>query len=254
MIYLLLVMTCLLGGGSLFLFALFLFLGSLEVVNLGLGIATALGFDAALSLAFFVQHSVMIRQSFRQRLSRILSEKYHSPVYTMVSGVFLLGVVFFWQSLDYHVLTLTGWLRLVARLIFFLAMAGFFWGVLSLGFFDPFGLKPFLPDRLPLPAQPQGLVVRGPYLWVRHPLYLCVILLIWSCPDVTADRLLFNILWTGWIIIGTRLEERDLLKTFGQAYRDYQQQVPMLLPCLRPLPPSLNSFCRQRSSPFIDGI
>ncbi|MEJ2068947.1 MAG: isoprenylcysteine carboxylmethyltransferase family protein [Syntrophobacterales bacterium] len=236
MIYLLVVMTSLLGGGSLFLFALFLFLGSLDLVNLGLDAATALGWDAGISLAFFVQHSVMIRQSCRRQLGRILSEKYHGLAYTMVSGVFLLGVVFFWQGLDYHLLTLTGWLRLVARLIFFLAMAGFFWGVLSLGFFDPFGLKPILPDRLALPAQPQGLVVRGPYRWVRHPLYLCVILLIWSCPDVTADRLLFNLLWTGWIIIGTRLEERDLVETFGQAYRDYQRQVPMLLP-YRPSPP-----------------
>jgi protein-S-isoprenylcysteine O-methyltransferase Ste14 len=235
--YLLVVMTCLLGGGSLFLFALFLFLGSLDLINLGLDAVMALGIDAGLSLAFFVQHSVMIRQSFRRHLARILSEKYHAPLYTMVSGVFLLGVVFFWQSLDYQVLTLTGWLRWAARFIFFVALAGFFWGVLSLGFFDPFGLKPFLPDRLALPAQPQGLVVRGPYLWVRHPLYFCVILLIWSCPDLSVDRLLFNILWTSWIIIGALLEERDLVATFGQAYRDYQQQVPMLLP-FRPPPSS----------------
>ena len=236
MIYLLVGMTSLLGGGSLFLFALFLFWGSLGLVNLGLDAAPALGLDAGLSLAFFVQHSVMIRQSCRRQLEHILSEKYHGPLYTMVSGVFLLGVVFFWQGIDYQVLTLTGWLRWGARLLFFLAFAGFFWGVLSLGFFDPFGLKPFLSDRLALPPQPQGLVVRGPYLWVRHPLYLCVILLIWSCPDVTADRLLFNILWTGWIIVGAWLEERDLVESFGQAYRDYQQQVPMFLP-FRPPPP-----------------
>jgi len=235
-IYLLAIMTSLLGGGSLFLFTLFLFLGSLNLVNLGLDAASALGLDAGLSPAFFVQHSVMIRRSCRRQLVRILPEKYHAPLYTMVSGVFLLGVVFFWQSLDYHVLMLTGWLRWVARLIFFLALAGFFWGVLSLSFFDPFGLKPFLPDRLALPPQPQGLVVRGPYHWVRHPLYFCVIVLIWSCPDVTADRLLFNLMWTGWIIIGARLEERNLVATFGQAYRDYQQQVPMLLPFRSPHP------------------
>jgi protein-S-isoprenylcysteine O-methyltransferase Ste14 len=236
-IYLLLIFTYLVGGGSLLLFALFLFLGSLDLVNLGLDATAALGFDAGLSLAFFVQHSVMIRQSCRRQLSRILSEKFHGPVYAIVSGVFLLGVVFFWQSLDYHLLTLTGWRRGLSRLFFFLAIAGFFWGELSLDFFDPFGLKPILPDRLAVPPQPQVLVRRGPYRWVRHPLYFFVIVLIWSCPDLTADRLLFNLLWTGWIIVGALLEERDLVKTFGQAYRDYQQQVPMLLPW-RPPPPS----------------
>lgn len=237
MIYLLLVLTYLVGGGSLFLFSVFLFMGSLDLVNLDLDAATALWFDAGLSLAFFVQHSFMIRKSFRQQVGRILSEKYHGPVYAIVSGVFLLGVVFFWQSLDYHLLTLTGWLRWLSRLLFFLAIAGIFWGVLSLGFFDPFGIKPILPDRFAIPTQPQVLVKRGPYHWVRHPQYLFVIVLIWSCPDLTADRFLFNILWTVWIIIGTLLEERDLVETFGQAYLDYQHQVPMLLPFRPPPPP-----------------
>jgi methanethiol S-methyltransferase len=144
-------------------------------------------------------------------------------------------VVIFWQPVDYPLLTLTGGLRWLARAVFFLALAGFFWGVASLGFFDPFGLIPILPDRYAIPNPQQGLVVRGPYRWVRHPLYFCVIWLMWSCPDLTADRFLFNILWTVWIIIGARLEERDLIATFGQAYLDYRQQVPMLLPFVPPL-------------------
>jgi protein-S-isoprenylcysteine O-methyltransferase Ste14 len=74
------------------------------------------------------------------------------------------------------------------------------------------------------------LTVRGPYRWVRHPLYLLVLIMIWSCPDLTLDRLLFNILWTVWIYIGALLEERDLVADFGDAYRHYQQKVPMLIP------------------------
>jgi protein-S-isoprenylcysteine O-methyltransferase Ste14 len=73
-------------------------------------------------------------------------------------------------------------------------------------------------------------VVRGPYRWVRHPLYLFMILMIWSCPDLTSDRLLFNGLWTVWIAIGSIFEERDLVSEFGNAYREYQRKVPMLIP------------------------
>jgi len=77
--------------------------------------------------------------------------------------------------------------------------------------------------------------VRGPYRWVRHPLYLFTLMMIWSYPGLTADRLLFNILWSGWVIIGSVLEERDLAAEFGQPYRDYQRTVPMLVPYrLRP--------------------
>jgi protein-S-isoprenylcysteine O-methyltransferase Ste14 len=65
---------------------------------------------------------------------------------------------------------------------------------------------------------------------VRHPLYFCVLVLFWANPDVTADRLLFNLLWTGWIYVGTLFEERDLVLEFGDVYRRYQKMVPMLIP------------------------
>jgi len=40
----------------------------------------------------------------------------------------------------------------------------------------------------------------------------------------------FNGLWTFWIISGTFQEERDLISSFGDAYRSYQRKVPMLIP------------------------
>jgi protein-S-isoprenylcysteine O-methyltransferase Ste14 len=85
-----------------------------------------------------------------------------------------------------------------------------------------------------------SFVVKGPYRWVRHPLYLFMTLMIWSCPDLTADRLLFNGLWTVWIVIGSILEERDLVLEFGDVYREYQQTVPMFIP--RRLEPAFKDF------------
>jgi len=80
---------------------------------------------------------------------------------------------------------------------------------------------------------PMPITVAGPYRWVRHPLYLFMILMIWSCPDLTADRLLFNLLWTVWVAIGSYFEERDLIIEFGDVYREYQKRVPMLIPLLK---------------------
>ena len=42
--------------------------------------------------------------------------------------------------------------------------------------------------------------------------------MIWSFPDWTSDRLLLNILWSGWIVLGARWEERDLVNNFGKPY------------------------------------
>jgi protein-S-isoprenylcysteine O-methyltransferase Ste14 len=54
--------------------------------------------------------------------------------------------------------------------------------------------------------------------------------MIWSYPDLTLDRLLLNVLFTGWVIAGILLEERGLVASYGDAYRRYQRKVPMLIP------------------------
>ena len=67
-------------------------------------------------------------------------------------------------------------------------------------------------------------------------MYFVVLLMIWSYPVLTADRLLFNVLWTLWIVLGAVLEERDLVADFGDDYREYQRTVPMLVPVKAPAP------------------
>ena len=164
-----------------------------------------------------------------RRLARVVPPHYHGVVYTIASGIVLLALLLLWQRAPREVLTLHGPLRWLARAAFFACIAGIVWSSRSLGSFDTFGFRPVLyrlrGKTLPAPR----LIVRGPYRWVRHPIYLFSILMIWSTPDLSADRLLFNALWTVWILIGTLLEERDLTAELGEAYRQYQREVPMLV-------------------------
>ena len=220
----------LLGGGTLMLFMLFLFIGPLKLVNLGLNGTTALWLNTSLCLAFFVQHSVMIRKSFRQRLARFISEKYDGAFFAIVAGVFLLVLIVFWQESAYTIASAQGILRWLLRGVFLLSIAGFAWSWWALGVFDPFGILPILDHLRGRERPPIPYTARGPYRWVRHPLYILMLLMIWSYPNLTADRLLFNVLCTIWMIIGTVLEERDLVASFGKTYRDYQNKVPMLIP------------------------
>jgi protein-S-isoprenylcysteine O-methyltransferase Ste14 len=210
-------------------FAVFLYVGHLNLVNLGLGEPQALLLNASLSLAFFTQHSVMVRKSFNQFLSRFLPEVYNGAIYSITSGIFLFLVVIFWQRTSV-LLAAEGITRVLLRVMFILPIAGFIWGNKALGFFDPSGIKAILDYQKGRKPRPVVFTVKGPYRWVRHPLYLFMIVMIWSCPNLTKDRLLFNILWSAWIFFGTMLEERDLVEQFGDAYLDYQQKVPMLFP------------------------
>ena len=116
------------------------------------------------------------------------------------------------------------------RALFLLAIAGFVWGVRTLGSFDSFGIGPVIALLRGIQARQLPFVVKGPYRWVRHPLYFFALVLFWSCPAITLDRLLFNVLWTVWVILATFLEERDLVSQFGDPYIQYKRDVPMIFP------------------------
>ncbi len=222
------------GGGSLVLFVVFLLGGPVPQVPLARSESGRLAWDVALSALFFVQHSGMIRHRVQSRLAAFVPADYERAAYAIASGAALLLVVVLWQPSEVVYYRLEGGWRWLSWAAALLAFAGLAWGVSSLGGFDALGVRAIRRRLRGERPQPAEFVVRGAYRYVRHPLYLFVLILIWSAPQMTADRLLFNILWTAWIVIGARLEERDLVGEFGDAYRDYQRRVPMLLPWPRP--------------------
>ena len=218
------------GRISLIAFLVFLFNGTFHFIQLGLSDGAVLVWDGLLSVLFFLQHSGMVRRGFRARLANVIPQHYHGAFFSIVSGIVLMILVATWQSSSTLLYDLRGFARWMTRCLFFLSVAGLAWGAYTMRSFDPFGriaIRCHLKGRQLRPPQ---FVVRGPYLWVRHPLYSSVLLMIWLCPELSTDRLLFNILWTAWICIGTVLEEADLMAEFGDAYSSYRRRAPMLIP------------------------
>jgi protein-S-isoprenylcysteine O-methyltransferase Ste14 len=232
----LIVLARVVGGGSLLLFV-YLF-GRGGLVDLHLGVRGALAWDTALSFAFFLQHSLMVRTGARARLARVVPAYTLGAVYSVASGLVLTAVGLLWQPTGPLLAAVGGPARWLGPGVAVVALCGFAWAVVSLRHFDPFGARAVAAHLRGAAPRPQDFSVRGPYRWVRHPLYLFTLVLIWSSPQLTADRLLFDVLWTAWILAGTVLEERDLVAELGPAYVAYQRQVPMLLPWRRPMMPT----------------
>jgi steroid 5-alpha reductase family enzyme len=66
---------------------------------------------------------------------------------------------------------------------------------------------------------------------VRHPWYLGGILIIWSAPkSFFPSTVITAVILSGYFLVGTILEERKLVKHFGESYRAYQREVSMLFP------------------------
>ena len=74
------------------------------------------------------------------------------------------------------------------------------------------------------------LVRSGLYRWVRHPLYTAGLIFIWLIPVMTSNILALNVGITLYLYIGSIFEERKLLDEYGEAYQEYRQHVPRLIP------------------------
>lgn len=228
--YCIIFLSIALGGGSLILFGAFLICGPYNILRFNTSEAQVLIWDCFLSILFFIQHSGMIRTSFRAWLSASIPRYCHPAAYSIVSGMVLTAVALLWQPSQTILFQLHGSVQLLPRAFSLLAISGFIWGARALRTFDPFGRIPIKLHLSGKQLRPQGFILCGPYLWVRHPLYFFTVVLIWSVPELRFDRLLFNVLWTSWIFLGSYLEEKNLVAELGEAYRSYQKTVPMLFP------------------------
>ena len=68
----------------------------------------------------------------------------------------------------------------------------------------------------------RAFVERGAYRFLRHPVYLAFLGLVWLAPVVTFDRAVLIACWTVSMFIGSVLKDRRLARSLGEDYRAYQ--------------------------------
>jgi protein-S-isoprenylcysteine O-methyltransferase Ste14 len=218
-----------------FLYAI-AFLGDFGVprtIDSGLqgSIGHALAINAGLLALFALQHSIMARSWFKRAWTRIVPPAAERSTYVLLSSLALILLFWQWRPIGGSVWQVDNELGSMA--IYWVYAAGWILLLLAtflINHFDLFGLRQvFLRFR---GQEYTGLPFRTPGLYrvVRHPIYLSWLCIFWATPRMTIAHLVFALATTSYILMAIQLEERDLIRAYGEAYRRYKRQVPSILP------------------------
>ncbi len=154
--------------------------------------------------------------------------------YVALSSITLLPLFFYSLHLPQQLLfDWTGGWRLVQLLLLGYALFMFLAGAreYDLGYFLEW--RQIRAQRHGEALPPLPFATSGIHRYVRHPWYSGGIVFVWGGGPVTTVNLAVKGVLTVYLLVGTLLEERKLAAAVGTRYRDYQRQVPMLIPWRR---------------------
>jgi protein-S-isoprenylcysteine O-methyltransferase Ste14 len=202
---------------------------SLDSIDNG-DVGLALLVDIGLLTAFALQHSIMARPAFKRAWTKIIPKPIERSTYVLASTLLLACIVYFWKPLGGVLWQVTD--PVAVGILYGLFAIG--WGILFLASFqinhlDLFGLRQVW---LYFRGKPYTqLVFKTPWLYrhMRHPLYVGLMIGLWAAPTMTVAHLVFALLCTAYIFVGTRLEEKDLENALPE-YKQYKKEVPMFMP------------------------
>ncbi len=186
--------------------------------------------NASAFTVWAVIHSLLARDAGRRVLARWVDPDFVRIAYVVVAGLTLSALLLAWRPVSGQVWGAAGPAAWVLSALYVASLLALVFITLHFDYAEFLGLRR-LADRVARrPSRPAALSVEGPYAHCRHPMYLAMLAAFWMGPVMTFGRLEFAILSTAYLLIGLRLEERNLRQELGPDYDLYRTNVPMLIP------------------------
>lgn len=193
------------------------------------------------TLIFFLfsfVHSLMASKRFKKGLfHKVPSLKpYYRLIYNFISILFLIAWVFALPS-DVILYQASGILLVVMSIVQITAIWFFLKSLFQQSGMIFMGIRQAMdkikhnrePGYLDEPERGE-LITEGLFKYMRHPMYTFGMLVLISSPIMTANLAYTIIIFGLYFWIGSIFEERNLIKRFGDDYREYQEKVPRFIP------------------------
>lgn len=186
-----------------------------------------------LVIAWCAVHSAMISVSVTECLRKRLGPcfRFYRLFFNLFAIASLAFVAVFAYSVQTEVLfSWSGYWRLGQVFLIGGAVLLFFLGMRHYDAFQFLGIKQIREGSYGTAITSTGTLDTSGILAVtRHPWYLATLFLVWG-RSMDASTICVNVIISAYLVAGIYLEEKKLIREFGEQYLAYRQRVSTLIP------------------------
>jgi protein-S-isoprenylcysteine O-methyltransferase Ste14 len=184
--------------------------------------------DVLLSVGFAIPHSILLAPQVQQRIKKRIPAGLLGCIHCSVTCVTLLLMFCFWGRHPMVLWQSTGIAEIGVLIGFYGSWLGLFYSLYLTGMGYQTGLTQWWYWLIRQRPPQRIFVERGAYRWMRHPIYMSFLGLIWFTPTMTLDHAVLTVAWTIYIYAGSYFKDQRMFRFLGEQYREYASRVPGL--------------------------
>lgn len=191
-------------------------------------------FLVALWTFYFVLHSLLASLTVKQWIQ--MKSPGFAPFYRMLFNILsllllLIPVAYMYANRGALLWQWPDAVKWLANSISLVAIVAFIWTLRYYDMKEFLGFKQISEPNTNIHDQ-ETFKLSPFHRYVRHPWYSLILIIMW-CREMDTMLLTSAILLSGYLFIGSKLEEKKLTKYHGEVYRIYCKKVPGIIPSPR---------------------